>query len=759
MIKYDLHLLGWHGFQQLCLTICREILGQSVEMFLDSNDAGKDGAFSGTWKQKDGESLRGKFVIQCKFTNRENTNLRIKDLQDEFVKIERLVKSGHCDSYILITNAGVTGKFDEKFKDKLAELAVKTSRVFGKTWIFAQIHESKRLRMLVPRVYGLGDLSQILDQRAYKQAKQLLSSMKDDLSKIVITSAYHKAAKALSDHGYVLIIGEPAAGKTTIASLLAMAAVDQWKLFTMKLDTSELVIKHWNADDPNQFFWIDDAFGVTQYESNLVKNWNHVLVQVKAMLKQGIKIVMTSRDYIYKRARNDLKDGTFPLFNESQVVIDLHALTLPEKEQILYNHLKLGRQTKSFITEIKPFLTDIAAHQRFIPETARRLADPAFTKKLSFWRYSIFEFVDKQESLLEEVIRGLDKHSKAALALIYMNSGQLTSPIILSTAESDAVNRLGSDIGNCIQALEAMKDSIVQYTFIEDEPIWRFKHPTIGDAYAGLIAESPEQLEIYLQGTNMEKVMEQVTCGNVGLERAVVVPKAMFSIVQGRLAEFKSSDAFKTGYLSQWGAKRKLMTFLARRCSKDFLKLYMTKSPELFDQILRPSMSFYYSEEIKLVVKLYVEELLSEEHRKTFVDYISHYTISGDDLYLLKDDDLQGIFTKQELFLVKENIRYKLLPGIDKVRIKRQNEFRSYNHDTSEEHMEEFLEKMNMLLEEFEGQELIIKKVEQEISEAKNWITKNLFDDGSEKPERTLNTAEEETQINSSRNIFDDIDC
>jgi hypothetical protein len=40
---YDLHILGWHSFQQLCLTITREILGQTVESFLDSSDAGKDG--------------------------------------------------------------------------------------------------------------------------------------------------------------------------------------------------------------------------------------------------------------------------------------------------------------------------------------------------------------------------------------------------------------------------------------------------------------------------------------------------------------------------------------------------------------------------------------------------------------------------------------------------------------------------------------------------------------------------------------------
>ena len=41
---YDLHNLGWHSFQQLCLTIARDILGQSVESFLDANDGGRDGA-------------------------------------------------------------------------------------------------------------------------------------------------------------------------------------------------------------------------------------------------------------------------------------------------------------------------------------------------------------------------------------------------------------------------------------------------------------------------------------------------------------------------------------------------------------------------------------------------------------------------------------------------------------------------------------------------------------------------------------------
>src|SRR4051812_10313481 len=64
-IMYDLHNLGWNSFQQLCLTITREILGQTVESFLDSNDGGRDGAFSGHWTPTGREDLSGQFVIQC----------------------------------------------------------------------------------------------------------------------------------------------------------------------------------------------------------------------------------------------------------------------------------------------------------------------------------------------------------------------------------------------------------------------------------------------------------------------------------------------------------------------------------------------------------------------------------------------------------------------------------------------------------------------------------------------------------------------
>ena len=88
---YALHTLGWNDFQRLCLSITREILGQTVESFLDSHDGGRDGAFTGTWKQTGFENLSGNFVIQCKHTSKLNSTIKPADLSEEAEKARKLV--------------------------------------------------------------------------------------------------------------------------------------------------------------------------------------------------------------------------------------------------------------------------------------------------------------------------------------------------------------------------------------------------------------------------------------------------------------------------------------------------------------------------------------------------------------------------------------------------------------------------------------------------------------------------------------------
>ncbi len=755
---YDLYNLGWHSYQQLCLTITREIFGQTVESFLDSSDAGRDGAFTGIWTPSQGETLNGRFVIQCKFTSNRDKHLRQSDLKDEAEKAKKLVENGRCDCHILMTNAGLSGVASEDVEKLFTNAGVKHVRSFGSTWICQQIQESKRLRMLVPRLYGLGDLSQIFDERAYSQAKALLASLREDLSRVVLTAAYRRAAEALDQQGFVLLIGEPAAGKTTIASMLSMAALDQWNSSTLKLDDPGKVVEHWNPDEPSQFFWIDDAFGVLQYESDLVHGWNHVLPQVRTMLRKSAKIVMTSRDYIYNRARKDLKEGALPLLRESQVVIDVRDLTSDERQQILYNHIKLGRQGRAFRTAIKPHLEAIANHSRFIPETARRLGDPLFTKGLQIYRYYLDEFVEKQEQFLHEVILGLDENSKAALALIYMRNGSLESPIELEESEREAVERLGSSLGGCITALESLNGSLVQYMHAEGAAVWRFKHPTIGDAFAGLLLQNPELLGIYVRGSSIDKLMSQITCGDVGLEHAVALQKALFPLVLKRVNEFTSTPEYKSPFLATWYAQRRLDRFLSSRCSKDFLIQYLDEHPDTLDRVSKPGHFLRTVSEVDLAIRLHEFGLLREEYRKVFVATVTSYAIEGEDFYALESLQIQSVFTPIELSEFRTRVRTELLPNLAQVRGTWESNRNS--DEPADEYMQPLLDSFSALRKEFADEPANLSNIDRELQRVQQWISDHMANNSKEdRPTRAFGDVDTLDRPPAQvRGIFDDVD-
>ncbi|MEP7376179.1 MAG: restriction endonuclease [Chitinophagaceae bacterium] len=753
---FDLHKLGWHSFQQLCLTILREVLGQTVESFLASSDGGRDGAFSGTWQLAGNEDLSGVFVFQCKHTNRMGHNLSLADITDEIAKAKKLVESDRCDCYILITNAGISGTANEEIIQELMGIGVKKAKVFGATWISDQIRDSKKLRMLVPRVYGLGDLSEILDARAYEQAKVLLEAMREDLAKVVLTSTYYKAVDAINKHGLVLLIGEPAAGKTTIASLLSMASLDQWGTYTMKEVRASVVVDRWNPNDSRQFFWIDDAFGVTQYELSLAYEWNSFALKLNAMLRTGVKIVMTSRDYIYNKARKDLKKSAFPLIEESQVVIDVHNLSIEEKKQILYNHLKLGTQSKEFRSEIKPHLENISKLEGFVPETARRLSDPIFTKNLIISDYWLTKFVEKPEEFLRDVIEGLDNDSKAALALIYMRNDNLESPIVLSESESVAIERLGSSLGGCTSALENLRNSLVYLIPSEDMYFWKFKHPTISDAYSVILKRNPELLEIYIQGSSPEELTGAVTCGNVGLEKSVVLGRKFFPLIITKLKNFKSSTRHKTELWSTWEAKRRLHSFLANRCSREFLQLYLAENPEVLQDITKPELYLEYSPSVKLVIRLNDLGILPNDTREKFTKCISDYAIAGDDFYILSSKELRDICTKKEWQNLRRKIREVFLTSVDTWREEKESGFSDFQ--SPKDHMARPLESLKLLKKTF-AQIKFTYRLDEQINLIEDWIIETEKKSPEPiAPRERLDSVEQQDNLDGSRSIFDDID-
>ncbi len=735
-----------------------------MEAFLDSHDGGSDGAFTGEWKIAEQEDTSGHFVIQCKFTSKIDHNLKASALSDESCKAKKLVERGFCDTYVLMTNAGVSGNESRKISELFKAVGVKHVKIFGSTWINQQILENKRLRMLVPRVYGLGDLSQILDERAYVQARFILESMREDLAKVVVTEAYQKAADAIDKHSFVLLIGEPASGKTTIASLLSMAALDQWGSSILKLDNPADMDTHWNPDEPSQFFWLDDAFGVTQYEETLVLRWNHLLPRIRPMLRNGAKIVMTSRDYIYNRAQKALKESAFPLLNESQVIIKVQDLSTEEKEQILYNHIRLGDQPHSFRTKIKPHLTDVAGNPRFIPETARRLGNPFFTKDLIITNHHVRQFVERREVLLKEIVQGLDTDSGAALGLIYMRNGRLESPVTLQPSEEESLTRLGSTLGRCLTALAALTDSLVQLSRASGESVWQFRHPTIGDAYASALAENPEHIDILIQGSNAEELISQVTCGDVGLRNALVVPNALFPQMLNKLKELRESKPFSNTLLSVFNVKERLQRFLAYRCSREFLTVYIQNDARILDDVSAPRRYLSSAPEVSLATRLHEFDLLPEDQRRDFVETVSDYAVNCEDAGALTDKGIKAIFTEDEFRELVQKLRVELIPRLTDVRS--DWEFNYPSDEDPRDYMQPLMDLFDSLGDLFADNESIIQDIESETCELSIWIedvTQGAVDAYSAWHEANLGEESESAshQMENSQNtrsIFDDID-
>ncbi len=743
---FALHILGWKSFQDLVGTIGSEVFGQTFQLFLPSRDAGRDGAFRGTWKPNSNDSLSGSFIAQCKFSNKANAKLSMSDMTPEIEKARKLASEGLGTNYLLFTNCGISGASDIELKATFEAIpGIETFLSFGSDWITQKIRTVGRLRMLVPRIYGLGDLSQILDERQYSQAAEILSSMQHDLATLVITDAYRNSAKAILDYGFVFLLGDPASGKSTIAASLALGAIDNWKCSTPKIRTAAEFVKHWNPRDPTQFFWVDDVFGPNQYQGTSAQEWNSAFSHVNAAVKGGTKILFTSRGYIYRAALRDLKVSAFPLITESQVVINVQNLTLLEKRQILYNHIKLGNQSKRFKTNTKIFLPDVSNNMRFLPETARRLGNSSFTKNLQLSSTALTYFVEEPVEMLKETIRTLDVDSRSAIALIFMSGGSLASPVATSEPfVQKALRLLGGSEAGVRQALANMNGSFVKLSQIGGEGRWGYKHPTIGDAFAEIIADDPELIEIYVEGSPVEKIVGAAVCGDAKVEGAkLIIPRNFYDRVIRDLPQLKSDLR---------------LTFLSERCDREFLVRYVELAPALWNEILAFT-SIFPSPHIQLAARLQEFQILPREVRDKILNRVVELSADLPDSDFLHAARLRNLFTESEIDLMLNQVLTRLAPDIENLIDDWSSNFRG-----SGEEPDDFYSPLIDCLEEFynrtsdpEWESVLrtaIASAEFALDDAKSdYRAYHQYDDYER-----YDYGSRSAPIEAERNIFEDVD-
>ena len=632
-LEFELHRLGWKAFEDLVGCVLSAVLGQTYQLFPSGPDGGRDGAFRGCWKASGGEELSGAFVVQCKHTSQAQKTISKVSLAAEANKAAVLVESGLCDSYLLVTNHKVSAELSAYAEQAFKRAGVKHFVIFGADWLCARIAETPKLRRLVPRLYGLGDLTQIITGQAYSQARQVLDALLPDLKTFVPTEAYRKSAHALAAEGFALLLGEPASGKTMIANLLALSAADEWGLPTLMLSSPQQFDELWNPEEPGQFIWVDDAFGSTQYDPARVSEWNHRLLKLRTAISAGARVVFTSRDYIFRAAKSDLKISSFGLFDSAKVTIQVEELTMLERQLILYNHLKFGSQPKEFLTLLIPYLDDASRVRRFLPEIARRLGSPKFTQALEVSRRGVVGFFERPADVLLEIVENLGKAEKSAIALIFIGGGRLPSPVPQTSENHRTLESLGTTVADVKRALNSLRGSLVSLVDEVDGQSWTYRHPTIGDAFATHVAANPELIEIYLAGVSTERLMREATFGSVSIEGAkIVIPEAWFDEMVKRLQAFKPSDAY---YFHD-----PVNMFLATRCSRSFLMKWFAGKEDVVVSLAKSIRALGYDESSRVIEKLNQYSLLSPEARAAAVSQISQIALQDNSTRFMRRTEI-----------------------------------------------------------------------------------------------------------------------
>ncbi|MVT55365.1 hypothetical protein GPL17_33580 [Bradyrhizobium yuanmingense] len=645
-MTYPLHLLGWKAFQDLCIALAEECLRRPVQNFLPGNDAGRDGAFVGRWDGDDPGA--GASTIQCKFTSKPS-NLSLSILSEELEKARKLAKRRLAADYIILTNHAVSGASELKIKEAFEKHGVGRCRVFGYEWIVRQVRSSPRLRMMAPRLYGLGDLNEFLDERAYAQAQLILSAMGNDLQRLVVTEAHRKSVRAISAHNLVLLLGAPAAGKSTIGASLAIGAADIWQCATIKVTSPQELRERLSPGD-RQFFWIDDAWGNTQYQRQTSELWNQVFPLMQAAVASGARFLMTSRDYIWQAARGDLKFQALPILSKSQVVINVHELSTQEKAQILYNHVKLGDQPPAFRAEIKPSLPEIAERKDFLPETARRLGSSFFAGAIDTSRESLLKFFAEPEQFLLETITNLSADCRAAIAVVFMNGAQVRSPV----SEKDiapAANAFGVTIGAVREQLVALNGSLLLLSADDHGQFWTYKHPTVSDAFAHYVAQNAELVDIYLRGAKPDSIAREVVCaGCIVTGAPVIVPDSLHGLLAKRLSSLEDY---------------RIASFLSYRANKTFSLLMLGKRPDVLDRLLHYHIPIKDDTDADLAIKLHDQGLLPSEHLQKLKSALENAAIEHADASFLQQPRLGAIFTDDEREALLDRIETELFQRID----------------------------------------------------------------------------------------------
>lgn len=373
MPDYSFNQLSPNDFEHLARDLLQKELTITFESFTTGKDKGVDLRFC--------PSSEKNIIVQCKHYIKTSFNGLLRAIDDELPKIKKL----QPDKYIFVTSKDLTVEKKEKIFEKLHSHLLSKGDIYGKDDLnnllgkFPEVEKEHFKLWLTSTTV----LEHILNAGIFGAAQAEIEHIKLKISRFVKNESLNRTREVLKKNQFCIIAGIPGIGKTTLAEILLMT----------HLKNGYECYRIWNISEAytvfnsskKQLFYFDDFLGRTGLKSNFDKNEDERLIRFiqDVSRTEQSKLILTTREYILKQAKENYEALTRGGFDTAQSVIELEDYTDFIRAQILYNHLFFSELPHSFLTEIvnQKAYKKIIAHENYSPRIIEIMTELINVKK------------------------------------------------------------------------------------------------------------------------------------------------------------------------------------------------------------------------------------------------------------------------------------------------------------------------------------------------------------------------------------------